>query len=528
MKKIIKLISLFCILIFTTGFSQFEHLYKNPTSQRVGLEFHNGRYGEYVNNGVLINPISTSDPTPLNHWFQWGVHNAYEHKEINLYNILNNSSTDIELDIHSSDAIGGNYQRDWRVKHKGGDSYSNCRLHNTTTKTANLSDCLKTIREFHYNNPLHHVITVRLELKGNALTSDYYHSPVALDMLIESQLGEFLYEPSDLRGGHANLRIAAKNGWPTLGELTGKVMVVLFDPLADDNTELYDYVSARGNSAKAFVSPRVHSRSSNDNVDAPRNFKDASKNHVVMYGLYAGSYEIHSHGPEIMSLGRISSTYKVNKQNTPAVGEYRDFFIQRGRGDENGLNPKWAYSGRLKAETIGGKLLPEIASFATGFKTAERENGYYCLGIENGSLSNKADVVHSKCDGKQSQKFAVIDTAIDYDANNFPTSRGYLLQAIHTDSDGDANQKILEVQGACCGNSDVGREVFQYTRESTEGNNRPEDQYWLFQPSGNGINIINVNSQKCLITNISASQINYCGSIGLGKVFIPYPAGENE
>jgi hypothetical protein len=307
-----------------------------------------------------------SDTTPLNRWFQWGVHNAYEKDDTSLYDILKNVSTDIELDIHSPSSSEQPYQTEWRVKHKKSSTFSNCLKHKSNIEVNYLSDCLETIKDFHFDHPNHHLITLRLELKNDALTNKFFFTPNALDLLIETHLGDFLYEPSDLRGGQANLRVAAKNGWPTLGELTGKVMVVLFDPLTD-NQELNDYIDARGNLAKAFVSPRVHSRSSSDDVDAPRNFKDASKNHVVMYSLYADNYEVHSHGPNIMSLGRIASTYKVDKSNTPAVGEYRDFFIQRGRGDgdESGLNPKWAYSGRLKQQTVGGKLLPEIVSFAT-------------------------------------------------------------------------------------------------------------------------------------------------------------------
>jgi hypothetical protein len=528
MYKIIKLISIFVVIMSTSGFSKFEQLEKNPLSGRVGLSFHNGQYGEYIDNGVLINPISASDSTPLNRWFQWGIHNAYEIRETNLYNILKNVSTDIELDIHSTSVIGGNYQRDWRVKHESGDSFSNCRAHNSSYTTANLSDCLKTIRQFHFDYPNHHVITIRLELKDDALTTDYYHSPAALDALIEEHLGDFLYEPKDLRGNYSSLRVAAKNGWPTLGELTGKVMIVLFDPLTD-NEELYDYIVASENDAKAFVSPRTHSRSSVDNVDSPRKFKDSSKEHVVMYCLYADNYEVRSHGPNIMALGRIASTYKIEDSKTPAVAEYRDFFIQRGRGDgETGnRNPNWAYSGRLIRQNTNGEFLPEIVSFATGTKTIERQHGSYCLDIENSSLSDKADVIHSICNGKQSQKFAVIDTVIDYDVNKFPMSRGFLIQAIHTDSDGDANQKIIETQGGCCGNSEVGREVFQYSRESYENKSRPDDQYWEFYPLNGGVQIININSQKCLSSALTSSQIAYCNSTGTGNIFTPYPAKDN-
>ena len=527
LKIAIRLISVISIFLLTTGFSQFEQFYKNPQSGRVGLEFHEGRYGEYIQNGVLVNPIPSSDPTPLTNWFQWGLHNAYEKKDIHLYNILKNATTDIELDIHSSGVLGGNYQKDWRNKHESGSSYSNCKLHNSSIEQANLSDCLTTIKKFHNDYPNHHLITLRLELKGDALKG-YYQSPTSLDSLLESHLGSFLFEPSDLRGNFSNLREAAKNGWPTLGALTGKIMVVLFDPLTD-NSELNQYITEVGNNAKAFVAPRVHSRSSTDNVDAPRKFKDSIKNHVVIYCLYANDYEVHSHGANIMSLGRLSSTYKVDSSNTPAVSEYRDFFIQRGRGDgsTNDRNPKWAYSGRLNQKDFNGTQLPVVASLATGSPTTERMFGQYCLDVENSSTSNKADIVYSLCNGKQSQKFALIDTVIDYDANDFPISRGYLVQAIHTDSDGDANQKVMEVQGDCCGNKDYGREVFQYTRQSTSSNSRPDDQYWQVQSLDGRVQLRNVNSLKCLSSSSTASKMVYCGGATTGEVFRPFPASDN-
>lgn len=525
--RLVKLVGVVSVFLLTTGFSQFEQFYKHPKSGRVGLEFHEGRYGEYVQNGVLINPISTFDTTPLTHWFQWGLHNVYEKKDINLYNVLKSATTDIEIDIHSSNVIGGNLQSDWRNKHTSDSSYSNCRLHNTSIEKSNLSHCLETIKQFHEDFPDHHLITLRLELKDNALDNGF-RSPTALDNLIETHLGSFLFEPSDLRGNFSDLREAARNGWPTLGELTGKVMVVLFDPLAE-NRELSDYITEVGDNAKAFVAPRVHSRSSSDSVDAPRYFKTNIKKHVVIYCLYADNYEIHAHGPNIMAQGRLASTYKVNSANTPGVSEYRDFFIQRGRGDgsSNDRNPKWAYSGRLNQEFFNGVELSETISFATGNPTTDREYGKYCLQIENNSTSNKADLIYALCNGHQSQKFALIDVAIDNDANDFPISRGYLIQAIHTDSDGDANQKILEVQGGCCGNTNYGREVFQYSRESTSSNSRPDDQYWLIQSLDGRVQIKNVNSLKCLSATSSSSKMVYCGGAATGEVFVPFPASKN-
>ncbi|MCJ8269752.1 MAG: Ca2+-dependent phosphoinositide-specific phospholipase C [Psychrosphaera sp.] len=523
---LLKAVFLLVTLTTTTGF-KFEQFYKYSKSGRVGLTIHNGEYGDYVYNGVLINKIGSNDDTPLNRWFQWGLHNSYIKDETTLYDILKNDTTDIELDIHPTGVIGGDNQNDWAVKHTKSDTYSNCRLHNSTAITSNLSHCLQTIKKFHDDYPNHHLITLRIELKDDALkpfTSDFNHSAFGLDQLLERELGDLLYTPADLKGNYSSLRTAAAAGWPTLGELKGKVMVVLFDPLPNDNQELREYLDVVNITAKAFVAPRIFSLGTAYSVDAPKNFTDSMKDHIVMYCLWSKSYAVHAHGPDIMSKGRLSMTYGVDAGNTPGVSEYRDFFIQRGRGDgtSGDRNPVWAYSGRLADNDVGNTAVPPVMSLGTSTVTSSKPNGIYCLAVEGNSTSNKADIHFSSCDGGSDQQFAIIDAAIDYDNNDMPTSRGYIVQAINTDADGDANQKVMELQGYCCGNGTYGREVFQYTRDATRSNNRPEDQYWLIEALNDGIQIKSAVANYCLASRSSSASLGYCGSTLTGRYFRPF------
>lgn len=515
------------LLCSVTQAERFEQFFKNTNSQRTGLEFHNGQYGEYVNsNQQLVNPISTSDTTPLNRWFQWGIHNAYEKKNTSLFDILRDKTTDIEIDIHAKESYLGwrKYTKDWRVMHETNDTESNCLLHTGSTSTENyLSQCLNTIKQFHDAYPDHHVITVWLSLKGTAFPSmtDSYRSPATLDQLLEQHLGDILYSPADLKGNYSSVREAAANQWPTLGELKGKVMFVLYQSSDGNNDELHDYVSNRGDNASAFVGPRIFGNS----VDQPKDFSSITKKHVVFYCLNKNDHLQHSHGPNIMRLGRISMTYGVDNNDTPATGEYRDFFVQRGRGDgdSSGLNPKWTYSGRLNQPDFGSTRLPAVAKLATGPISSTFPSGQYCLDIEGSSLSNRADVIHSTCTNKSSQNFALIDVAIDSDSNNFPLKRGYIVRAVHNTSS-KPNQKILEVQGSCCGNNNYGREVFQYSRHNIGSKNRPDDQYWYISSLSDGIQLKNANANFCLSTDTTWSYLGLCNYTTLGRYFRPTQA----
>ena len=99
------------------------------------------------------------------------------------------------------------------------------------TTCADLAACLQEIADFSTASPAHHPIMVLLEFKiaFDAEKADDWIQRVEDDLL--NVLGrERLVLPDDVQGDHPNLRSAIENdGWPTLGDLRGKTMVVLHD-----------------------------------------------------------------------------------------------------------------------------------------------------------------------------------------------------------------------------------------------------------------------------------------------------------
>ncbi len=512
--KVSKIIiaGLFLLSLYATA-DQFEGFYDTDLiNSRVGLEYHNGEYGwRYYSTYWLGRVTSNYDSTPYNKWFQAGVHNTYEHtndqEQQGVYGFLKNSSSLIELDIYKAGT------QNYNVYHTSTDTDANCKAHlsgeSVMQDGIKLSDCLKAIRDFHDDYPNHHVITLWMELKGSNIW-DAANGDVLNDLLVEHLGDDFLIEQSEVQGEHSSLREAVnKKGWPTLGQLRGKILVVLFN-YSTSNQLLDDYQNAVTTPARAFVAPHLTTPTvadvSTGNVDEPDAFtSDEDKGSVIFYSLDGDDYQDHSYGLEIFRNNRVSSTFYTDSENTPGVSEHRDFFIQharwgRGRNEES-LNEAYQYSGRLRPAN-GSYPIHPITRFRSVKDPAK------CLAIENGSKSNRADVVVASCTDAEAQRFAVIDSAIDYDtATDFPTSRGYLIQALIGGNTGSPNTKVLEVRGNCCGNTGDGKEVFQYDRESTDTNNRPEDQYWTFEHQGTGVfQIKNINSGGYLDVGSSSAE----------------------
>ncbi|HRI09391.1 MAG TPA: Ca2+-dependent phosphoinositide-specific phospholipase C [Nannocystaceae bacterium] len=121
-----------------------------------------------------------------------------------------------ELDVHS----GAGFP----VFHipLGLDDASNC---------PDLGACLGLIDGWSAAHPAHHLIVVWIEMKdeldSGALIKDYD----AFDAVIRGALAaDRLYEPDEFKRGRPTLRAALEEeGWPTLGETRGKVMIVLLD-----------------------------------------------------------------------------------------------------------------------------------------------------------------------------------------------------------------------------------------------------------------------------------------------------------
>lgn len=123
----------------------------------------------------------------------------------------------IELDTHYS------YVKEvYEVYHLGGmiDEGTTCRL---------LTDCMKTTKAWSDQNPAHQPIFIQIEPKDEP-------TPDEAEDLFQRLEGEILsvfprsriITPDDVRGSAASVREAlATKGWPTLGEVRGKIIFFL-------------------------------------------------------------------------------------------------------------------------------------------------------------------------------------------------------------------------------------------------------------------------------------------------------------
>ena len=90
-----------------------------------------------------------------------------------------------------------------------------------------LDDCLRTMRRWSQRNPQHHPLMVLLEVKVTVSAADEVVE--TLEMILRESWGaERLLKPAALIRDAESLREGlARQGWPTLGESRGQLMVVL-------------------------------------------------------------------------------------------------------------------------------------------------------------------------------------------------------------------------------------------------------------------------------------------------------------
>lgn len=121
-----------------------------------------------------------------------------------------------ELDIDRADGVT------FRVRHIAViDEGSHC---------PTLAECLGTIDAWSAAHPGHGPVLALLEVK-EAVDADEAGAWLdALDQVVSSSLApERLLTPDRVRGDAADLQAAIEAGWPTLGEVRGQVMIVLYD-----------------------------------------------------------------------------------------------------------------------------------------------------------------------------------------------------------------------------------------------------------------------------------------------------------
>ncbi|WBB72747.1 phosphatidylinositol-specific phospholipase C domain-containing protein [Micromonospora sp. WMMD1128] len=159
-----------------------------------------------------------------------GIHNTYERGTYTyLAQALDARPALIELDVWP-DVL----TRQWRVSHSnplGNDN--NCvaatsaaQLY-TGTRNKNLEHCLDDIRLWLGAHPDAGPLILKLELK-TGFSGRTGQGPAQLDAVLAARLGDRVFGPADLLGGHPTLDTAARaDAWPTRAQLAGRVLVEL-------------------------------------------------------------------------------------------------------------------------------------------------------------------------------------------------------------------------------------------------------------------------------------------------------------
>ncbi|MEU1278106.1 phosphatidylinositol-specific phospholipase C domain-containing protein [Streptomyces sp. NPDC005805] len=168
-----------------------------------------------------------------------GVHNAYEQGTFPYFaDALDSGAGMLELDVWTN-AFGSS----WRVSHSNPlGNANNCvgaanpgELR-TKSRNRDLAGCLADMRVWHDANPGHRPVLVKIELKDGFLDTSR-RGPDELDALLRSRLGDALFRPADLLGGHGDLDAAVRaDGWPARPAMAGKFVVELIPgTLEQDN-----------------------------------------------------------------------------------------------------------------------------------------------------------------------------------------------------------------------------------------------------------------------------------------------------
>ena len=190
-------------------------------------------------------PAAVDDALAYNRFWQIGTHNSFwvPHRggdpyasgprERLLDQLLADHARSLELDIHQSEKPHA-----FRIYH----SVPKDSLCDT------MEECLGLVRTFHRTLPEHQPLLLIIELKelfGPLFDDD--HTPEDFDRALEAELGPILYRPADFQrrcddtgDSHITLEACArKQGWPTLQELSGRVLVAVlgnWDMFGGQNT----------------------------------------------------------------------------------------------------------------------------------------------------------------------------------------------------------------------------------------------------------------------------------------------------
>ena len=204
-------------------------------------------------------PADPVDNTPFDRWQQKSVHNAYDQGETVSQQLEEHRFRSVEFDVHNGKRGRAPLAGDWYVYHADfpGFDGSSCRT---------LTECLGQVTSWHRTHPDHEVLTLFVDLKDSFEAG---HTPDLLDQKLTRGLddGAAMLKPRSVLArcpGATTLREAVTGGcgWPTMGELRGKIIVALTGgDVCERGSKLGAYAGSNDVAANraAFIAPNVRS-----------------------------------------------------------------------------------------------------------------------------------------------------------------------------------------------------------------------------------------------------------------------------
>lgn len=194
---------------------------------------------------------ATAAALPLSAVQQKATHNSYAKDERLVEQIAVHAVRGVEIDVHASRRGAAAQAGDWFVYHVDlpGLRGTNC---------PTLSTCLEELGAFHRASPRHDLLALFVDMKDAFAPG---HEPSDLDARLEQAFGaSSLYRPADALArcpGPGGVGAAVDRcGWPTVGELAGRVLVAVTGGTACSDGTAAAY-ARRGASGSAFAAPNL-------------------------------------------------------------------------------------------------------------------------------------------------------------------------------------------------------------------------------------------------------------------------------
>ena len=262
------------------------------------------------------------------------VHDSHRYSHLALNDQLESQGVRaFELDLHYSDS-----ESPILVLHLG--------LVDEETTCPTFVGCLEIIRGWSNDNPQHLPIMVWMEMK--TVIGDVKQEALTL---VETRISSVfrdsqLLKPNDVKGEYTSIREAlSTEGWPTLGEIRGRVTFIL---LSSDHTDAYLELYPNGEGGLLF--PKASVPQFNEPWAAITAFSDpksldgityALENTILIASNICGA-DMSDEDCETNLQAGLDNGVMMLKDDFPAKVSTRDYWLDIPGGNPARCNPKTA------------------------------------------------------------------------------------------------------------------------------------------------------------------------------------------